>query len=178
MPGKPPFSDGLRPVVPGEAIKADEENKIREIVSRSIDLPDSMSDSMGTRMATKSSSSPDELYWCMLMEAHPGRGVCFEVIVGVWCKREAKFRFDCSAVTQVLEKAIDWHFAAPEPDIGARGWFKKMPYYDPLHPEYKWIYVCVSLDCESPGECDAGTEDDGLTDGKCPADGTTPCVEV
>lgn len=51
MQGKPPLSEGLRPVVVGEPIKADEENLLRQVASRIIDLPRSITDSMGVRQA-------------------------------------------------------------------------------------------------------------------------------
>jgi hypothetical protein len=118
------------------------------------------------------SPSPGEVFWCVLLEDHPGRGECFNIAVGVWCKAEAKHRFDCSEI----EIGIDWHNtesnggSLTEPDAGARGWFKResCPSTDS-----GWIYVVVSLDCESPGEC--GTDDDALNDGECPEGSGDPC---
>lgn len=100
----------------------------------------------------------EELYWCMLMQDHPGRGVCFDILVGKWCEREYKHRFDCDGggYGANYEKAIDWHYtesvggSIPEPAKYAQGWFKRMP---AAWTDSGYVYVVVSLDCESDGVC-------------------------
>lgn len=114
-----------------------------------------------------------ELFWCMLMEDHPGPGVCFDILIGTWCWEEYKFRFDCDAPASDYEVGIDRHYTEsaggmiPEPAKYAQGWFKRMP--------AKWtdsgcVYVVVSLDCDSDGLC---TPDHDLP---CET-GTDPCEE-
>ena len=101
------------------------------------------------------SAGQDELYWCILMEAHPGQGQCFDLLVGTWCPSEHQFRFDCDA--EEFETGIDFHYGVPYPEEpGARGWFKRMP---SAWTTSGYIYVCVSLGCESPGACDAVGDD-------------------
>jgi hypothetical protein len=113
----------------------------------------------------------DELYWCMLMEAHPGQNTCFDIIVGTWCPAEHKFRFDCDTLETDYETGIDFHYGVPYPtEAGARGWFKRM---ESTWTDSGYIYVCVSLDCESPGTC--STEDEDLP---CLTPETDPCAEA
>lgn len=162
-----PGSDRLRDPNEGDPISAEQARIQNELLRRLVKLPDSITDSSGTRMVTRRSSSVDELYWCILMEAHPGRGKCFNIIVGTWCPVEHQFRFDCDAVA--FETGIDFHYGVPYPiEIGARGWFKRMP---SAWTDSGYIYVCVSLDCESPGECNE--VDDDLPCGTPESD---PCV--
>ena len=163
-----PGSDRLRDPNEGDPISAEQARIQNELLRRFVKLPDSITDSSGTRMVTRRSSSVDELYWCILMEAHPGRGICFSILVGTWCPMEHQFRFDCDA--EEFETGIDFHYGVPYPEEpGARGWFKRMP---SAWTDSGYIYVCVSLDCESPGEC--GEEGDALPCGTPESD---PCSE-
>ena len=101
------------------------------------------------------------------MEAHPGHGICFSILVGTWCPSEHQFRFDCDAAE--FETGIDFHYGVPYPEEpGARGWFKRMP---SAWTTSGYIYVCVSLDCESPGACDAIGDDL-----PCVTKESNPCV--
>jgi hypothetical protein len=116
-------------------------------------------------------ASGDELVWCMLKENHPGRGICFNVVVGTWCPYEAKYRFpDCDSTAEEIP-AIDWHYAVPYPDKYAQGWFKMMPLSG--NESHSMIAVCVSLDCESDDLCE-GTHDLD-EDGECPTSEGDPC---
>lgn len=117
----------------------------------------------------------DDLIWCMLMENHPGRYVCFDVLQGVWCPSSGKYLFDCGASADDYLIAVDLHYTIsaggllPEPDIYAQGWFKLMPLDN--NPDHKVIAVNVTMDCDSPGSCAPA-----LTDGECPDTETDPCA--
>ena len=169
MAGRHPLTKALGLVAPGESISAEQENILRRIATQQLDLVDCIQDSTGIRQARPTvSGSEDELYWCILMEAHPGQGQCFDLLVGTWCPVEHQFRFDCDA--EEFETGIDFHYGVPYPEEpGARGWFKRMP---SAWTTSGYIYVCVSLDCESPGEC--GEEGDALPCGTPESD---PCSE-
>lgn len=173
MPGEPPLANLLKMVAAGEKLSAAEENLLRQLATRTVDLPDALVDSRGIRQARPApDESEDELYWCILVEAHPGRGRCFNMLIGTWCPSEHKFRFDCDATE--YEIGIDWHYGVPYPtEAGARGWFKRMT---SNWTDSGYIYVCVSLDCESPGACD-GDYDTGGDSIPCLTPETDPCEE-
>ncbi len=99
------------------------------------------------------------LFWCMLQEDHPGRGVEFDILVGRHCPDTGKHRFDCSET--VFQVGIDWHNGAPEPDEYTQGWFKRRP---STTTDSGYIFHVISLDCESDDSC----TDHQLTDGECP----------
>lgn len=115
----------------------------------------------------KHGTARDELFWCVLMEDHPGKGKCFDILIGTWCPAEGGYRFDCESVD--YEVGIDYHTGVPYPGTGARGWFKRMPCSQTASG---FIYLCVSLDCESPGVCGAEGLDDEL-----PCISRDPCAE-
>lgn len=151
----PPYSENLRDPRPGDAISAEQTRIQNDMLRRAVVLPNSITDSSGTRMVVRppkaTSGGEEELYWCMLKTAHPGRGICFSILIGTWCPDEHKFRFDCSA--DATESGIDWHYGVPYPDEPyAKGWFKKMP---SNWTDSGYIYVCVSLDCDSDEDCAA-----------------------
>lgn len=178
MPGRPPRADQLGKVSAGDPIKANEENLLREMAKRHINLPDCLVDSTGVRQAIpRDEAEIGDLVWCRTMEDHPGRGTCFRVIEGVYCEDEGRHRFDCDTATEDQKVAIDWHYtesaggSIPEPDAGAQGWFKKMPY---SWTTDGWIYHVVSLDCDSDGDCETSHS---LTDGECPPQASDPCED-
>ncbi len=112
------------------------------------------------------SAGQDELYWCVLMQDHPGYGTCFNILVGTWCPDEGKYRFDCSS--QEYEIGIDYQYDVPYPEAGARGWFKKLPC---TQTDSGYIYQAVSLDCSSPGACGTESYSDSL-----PCGSADPCA--
>ncbi len=87
------------------------------------------------------------LYWCMLMEAHPGADTCFDIIVGDWDAEFNKWIFTCADTPDI---GVDFHYDAPLPEIYACGWFEKHPSDT---TDSGWIYHVVSLDCTSRGAC-------------------------
>lgn len=119
-----------------------------------------------------SPSGVPELYWGMLMENHPGRGECFDILLGQWCWEEYKYRFDCDAASSEYEVGIDWHYTVsdggsiPEPDQYAQGWFKRMP---AKYTTSGYVYVVVSLDCDSDDDCATSHDLPCVT-------GTDPCA--
>lgn len=157
MPGKPPLSPLLPDVAVGDSLSAAEENLLRHLATRTVDLPDAIVDSRGIRMAqagagaTESTPVDPGLYWCILMEDHPGHATCFKINVGTWCPSEYKYRFACS--TETYEWGIDFHYGVPYPTQYAKGWFKR-ELSDWTTSGY--IYVAVSMDCESDGVCESG----------------------
>lgn len=163
--GTTPFSDQLIDPQPGDEISAEQARIQNDMLRRQIKFPNSITDSRGIRMVVRPSvatGGEEELYWCMLTTAHPGRGICFDILIGTWCPDEHRFRFDCSATP--TEKGIDWHYGVPYPDQPkAKGWFKKM---SSNWTTSGYIYVCVSLDCESDEEC---------LDLPCESPETNPC---
>jgi hypothetical protein len=102
-------------------------------------------------------TSTGELFWCMLMDDHPGRGTCFDILLPTYCPKEAKFKFDCSAPSSEYQLAIDWHYTTsaggsiPEPNKYAQGWFTPWPLEN--NPDHDVIFHVVTLDCESDGSC-------------------------
>lgn len=80
-----------------------------------------------------------------LAENHPGRGVVFESYMGAWSPDDNKWIYEGTT----KYKCIDWRYGMPYPDAGGRGLFQARP-----STEHEVIYDCVSLDCESPGDCD------------------------
>jgi hypothetical protein len=116
----------------------------------------------------------DDLIWCMLMEDHPGRYTCFDVLQGIWCPDSARYKFDCDASSDDYLTAIDLHYTTsaggsiPEPEAYAQGWFKLMPLGNNAD---EVIAVVVTLDCESDDSC----TDHQLTDGECPDTEVDPC---
>ena len=82
-----------------------------------------------------------------LAENHPGRGIVFEVYLGVWDPSDHTWSFQgCSASDK--EKAIDWFNGGTHPDVGAQGWGVWKP-----SDEHGRILASVEIDCESPGPC-------------------------
>jgi hypothetical protein len=118
----------------------------------------------------------DDFIWCMLMEDHPGRYTCFEVLQGVWCPKSAKFLFDCDASEDDYLIAVDLHYTMsaggliPEPKKYAQGWFKLEPLDN--NTDHTMIAVVVTLDCDSDDSC----TNHQLTDGECPDTETDPCA--
>ena len=51
MPGKPPLSELLQDAAKGDPILADDMNRVIELATRNVDLPDAIQDSSGIRMA-------------------------------------------------------------------------------------------------------------------------------
>lgn len=163
---KPPQSQNLTDPKEGDPISAEQASLQNEILRRELVIPNSVTDSIGTRQASRRKGKPginSDLYWCMLMENHPGRGKCFDMVIGEWCSGEHKFRFDCDATE--FETGIDWHYGVPYPDKYAQGWFQRMP---SDWTDSGYIYVCVSLDCESDDDCAAH-------DLPCDTPETDPC---
>jgi len=125
------------------------------------------------------SGGGDRLYWCMLMEDHPGRYTCFDILIGQWCEEEYRFRFDCDAASATYEVGVDLHHTVsaggqiPEPEKYAQGWFRKMP---AAFTDSGYVYVVVSLDCDSDGICSGASEGHDLP---CVtgASATDPCAE-
>lgn len=79
-----------------------------------------------------------------LSENHPGRGIVFTISLGRWDKVDHEWIYDCGIV-----KAIDWRYGVPYPGMYATGLFERRE-----SEAHDWIWECVSLDCESPGECE------------------------
>jgi hypothetical protein len=75
---------------------------------------------------------------------HPGRGEPFDIALGRWDPAEDKWVYD-----QGIVKAIDWRYGVPYPEQYATGLFERRKSDD-----HGWIWETVSLDCESPGECE------------------------
>lgn len=146
---RPTMANLLRRVASGERLSPDEENILRDLASRSIVLPNSITDSSGTRMAV-SREQEDPLVWAMLMENHPGNDICFDIIIGEWNSETNTWEFDCQTTAGDYEVGIDFHYGAPFPDIYACGWFKRMPSGT---TDSGNIYHVVSLDCTSRGSC-------------------------
>lgn len=90
------------------------------------------------------SASESELVELCLAEDHPGRGTVFDAYLGTWSSSSNGWGFSCGDTV----KAIDWRYGTPYPATGSRGLFQAQP-----SDLYGTIYECVSLDCESPGEC-------------------------
>lgn len=95
----------------------------------------------------------------MLAENHPGRGEVFKCRKGTWCADTDDWRFTCTDECDDWVFAKDFRYDVPYPNKGARGLFFPQPSH-----HYGVIYVCVDLDCTSPGLC---TEQD--VDLPCPA---------
>lgn len=91
-----------------------------------------------------------------LAEDHPGRGIGFNIYLGVWDPDYDNWSYDTS---EEPAWAIDWRYGVPYPDAGATGLFEPRG-----STYYGTIWECVALDCESPGECyyygDPGGEGD------------------
>lgn len=174
MPGRHPLANLLSRVQSGDPLNVAEENILRYLASREIDLVNAISDSRGIRQAFPPVPSAEgELYWGMLMESHPGISVpgslkCFSIILAVYCEDEGADRFDCSTPASEYEVAVDFHYGAPQPGSITVGWFKKRP--------FKWatsgfIYHVVSLGCSTNPPC----SNYGLSGGECPDQSTDPC---
>ncbi len=80
---------------------------------------------------------------CCLMDDHPGRGTIFRVHVARRWKGNG-WRY-CQ--TDEAQDGIDWRYGTPYPIKGAKGLFLRHRKND------KYIYECISLDCDSPGDC-------------------------
>lgn len=79
-----------------------------------------------------------------LAENHPGRGVEFNIHLGIWAPGMHRWVYD----EQHTVKAIDWRHGVPYPDSGSTGLFESRP-----STAYGNIWECVALDCSSPGTC-------------------------
>lgn len=149
-----PGSGRLRDPNEGDPISAEQARIQNELLRRFVKLPNSITDSSGTRMVARRAGGGGVggvLYWCMLMEDHPGRGKCFDLIIGQWCSSEHKYRFDCATDPSEYETGIDWYFGVPYPKKYAQGWFQRET-SDWTTSGY--IYVAVGLDCTSDDVCD------------------------
>jgi hypothetical protein len=80
-----------------------------------------------------------------LAQNHPGRGIAFDIRLGVWDSAQDKWIY-AEAGTTV--KAIDWRYGVPYPDAGATGLFESRS-----SDTYVTLYETVALDCSSPGAC-------------------------
>jgi len=85
-----------------------------------------------------------ELIGFCLAENHPGRGVLFDVYLGVWNPNDHSWGYD----TSTTYKCIDWRFGVPYPLAGATG----LAVWRPSRA-YGRILEVVPLDCISPGAC-------------------------
>lgn len=108
----------------------------------------------GTRVALVGGSGSDLVELC-LAENHPGRGIPFDAYLGTWDPSSDKWEYeagtgtgtgDCTGAATV--KAIDWRYGMTYPEIGAKGLFVARS-----SDEHGTVYECVSLDCESSGNC-------------------------
>lgn len=79
-----------------------------------------------------------------LAEDHPGRGVAFDIHLGIWDRNAVKWVYAATATV----KAIDWRYGVPYPAAGATGLFERRP-----SAEFGSIWEVVPLDCDSPGAC-------------------------
>lgn len=79
-----------------------------------------------------------------LAEEHPGRGAVFDIELGTWSPADNKWVYGSTVI------AIDWRYGVPYPDAGSQGLFTPRP-----SDTYGTIYECVSLDCETPGDCES-----------------------
>jgi len=79
-----------------------------------------------------------------LAEDHPGRGIVFDIYLGVWDSSAHKWLYpDCT-----IYKCIDWDYGVPTPDTGARGfgmWKASDTHGQILH--------VLTMDCDTPGVC-------------------------
>jgi len=157
MPYVPPSPEdakirlGQNPGVPEESI-----GHPKDLEEELLELTDDYGNSINWMFL----EAPSDVKWCMLMENHPGRGELFKVIIGKWCPDDNMYRFDCESDQF---DAIDWNYGTPEPTEGAQGYFRLMPSGT---TDTGIVFVVISLDCESPGEC--GDEENELVDGECP----------
>lgn len=171
MAAQPPLAELLRKVFAGDPLSAEDENLLRQIARRIIGLPDSVVNSTGTYMTHWPGAPEEELYWCMLMEDHPGISVpgdlkCFDILVGTYCEDSCCHLFDCDSTD--YEVGLDFHYGAVEPGAIACGWFKRLPC---PWTDSNYIYHVVSLFCVENPPC----SNYGLTDGECPTVGEDPC---
>lgn len=86
----------------------------------------------------------DSLVELCLKEDHPGRGALFDAYVGVWNATTHAWDYTCESTV----KAVDWRYDTPYPQAGARGLFVARE-----SALYGTVYECVSLDCDTPGDC-------------------------
>ncbi len=84
----------------------------------------------------------------MLAEDHPGRFKVFKAYASTWCPNSNRYVFNCDHECDDWVFAVDNRFDVPQPGIGARGVFYTEP-----STEHGIIYVCQSMDCDSPGSC-------------------------
>lgn len=85
-----------------------------------------------------------ELIAFCLEENHPGRGVLFNIYLGVWNPNDHSWGYD----TSTTYKCIDWRFGVPYPLVGATG----LGIWRPSRVHGRILEV-LSLDCSSPGAC-------------------------
>lgn len=97
-------------------------------------------------MFVEGSGTGTELTEFCLAENHPGRNTPFNVYKGVWSSGSDLWTYPDTSTTY---KAFDRRYGAPFPDAGAKGLFTPRQ-----SDTYGIIYECVSLDCESPGDCE------------------------
>ena len=85
-----------------------------------------------------------ELIGGCLRDDHPGRGVVFEIYLGLWDAETHAWIYQ----EDLLRKAIDWRYAVPYPDAGSTGLFAAR-----RSMQHGVIYETVALDCDTPGPC-------------------------
>ncbi len=113
-------------------------------ISTSVRRTERQTRNMRSRRGRWGSPRGGRLIRFCLAEDHPGRGIVFEVYLGVWNSATHSWSFDCS----VTVKAIDWFNGGTHPDAGAQGWGVWKP-----SDEHGRILASVEIDCESPGPC-------------------------
>ncbi len=100
-----------------------------------------------------------------LAEDHPGKGIPFDIRLGVWSPDTLQWTNSAGCYDQGLAKAIDWRFGVPYPEECATGLGMWMSAVDFLTAEGtgtsevadERIVEVWTLDCESPGCIGTGT---------------------
>lgn len=149
-------SEYLRDPTAGDGISAEQARLQNELLRRGMQLPNSQTDSTGTRMTVRrTTGSGGGLYWGMLMEDHPGDiGVCFKIILADWNSSTNGWDFDCETPEEDWETAIDYYEGVPYPEKYTMGHFERRA-SDTTASGY--IYVVVDLSCTSHGLCESLT---------------------
>jgi hypothetical protein len=91
--------------------------------------------------------APQFLQGICLNENHPGRGVLFDVHIGVRNKSDNGWDY----YQTPLFKCIDWRFGVPFPNAGATGLAEWRWSNSVVYPNK--ILEVVSLDCDTIGPC-------------------------
>lgn len=79
-----------------------------------------------------------------LAENHPGRGLPFNIHLGIWMPSAHRWLYDETSTV----KAIDWRHGVPTPDAGSTGLFEAR-----ASDSYGAIWEVLDLDCSTPGAC-------------------------